>query len=189
MTCSQVRMLLDDYLDRELPPESTTTVDAHLEVCPDCRKEYDRTLRLKELLASGIVPEPTEPYWDEVTDLILARTVEKNGITDLDGYRGQHQLQKNSFYRSLVAVAASLALFFTALWLGPSLMRDAGGAIWTERNVTPQVVEVAGIGGAESLLSRSEQDRIAGGLLLVGSPGMFAGPVDLPAVLGLGGGR
>jgi anti-sigma factor RsiW len=182
-------MLLDDYLDRELPTESSTTVDAHLEVCPDCRIEYERTLRLKELLASGIVPEPAEPYWDEVTDLILARTVEKDGITELERHRGRPQREKNSFYRSLVSVAASLALFFTALWLGPSLTRDAGGAIWTERNAAPQTVEIAGRNNAESLLSRSEQDRIAGGLLLVGSPGMFAGPVDLPAVLGLGGGR
>lgn len=179
MTCSEAGLLLDDYLDRELPPEIATQVAAHLEGCPACREEYAGSVRLKELLGSAEVPPPPETYWEEVTDLILARTVENDGVVDLQRHLGK---QRQSFYRSLVSVAASLAIFFVALWFGPGLNLGAVSASRSGQDVTGAAQEVNRAGVTEELFSRMEQDRIAGGVLLVGSPGMFAGPINIPVM-------
>ena len=39
-TCEEMFRRLDDYLDRELTPEETRIVEAHLEICALCATEY-----------------------------------------------------------------------------------------------------------------------------------------------------
>ncbi len=39
-TCEEVFRRLDDYVDRELSPEETRLVEAHLETCAQCASEY-----------------------------------------------------------------------------------------------------------------------------------------------------
>ena len=40
-TCHEAFRRLDDYLDRELPPEQMESVHAHLETCAICAAEFD----------------------------------------------------------------------------------------------------------------------------------------------------
>lgn len=35
--CTEVIQLLSDYLNRELPPDTCSTLDEHLQSCPACR--------------------------------------------------------------------------------------------------------------------------------------------------------
>ena len=47
--CSEIASLLSDYLDRDLPPETCTVVDAHLQSCVRCENaasELRRTIAL-----------------------------------------------------------------------------------------------------------------------------------------------
>ena len=39
-TCEEMFRRLDDYLDRELSPEETRSVEAHLEICALCATEF-----------------------------------------------------------------------------------------------------------------------------------------------------
>ena len=39
-TCEEMFRRLDDYLDRELSPEETRIVEAHLEICALCATEF-----------------------------------------------------------------------------------------------------------------------------------------------------
>jgi anti-sigma factor (TIGR02949 family) len=39
-TCEEMFRRLDDFLDRELPPEQMARVEAHLESCAACAEEY-----------------------------------------------------------------------------------------------------------------------------------------------------
>jgi anti-sigma factor (TIGR02949 family) len=39
-TCEEIFRRLDDFLDRELPPEQMSRVRAHLESCAACAEEY-----------------------------------------------------------------------------------------------------------------------------------------------------
>ena len=40
LSCEEMFRRLDDYLDRELTPEETRVVEAHLEICALCATEY-----------------------------------------------------------------------------------------------------------------------------------------------------
>jgi len=39
-TCEQVFQRLDDFIDRELTPGETTSIEEHLEICEWCAKTY-----------------------------------------------------------------------------------------------------------------------------------------------------
>ena len=41
MDCKEVKQLLAAYLDNEVTVEERRQIDAHLAVCPDCKKELD----------------------------------------------------------------------------------------------------------------------------------------------------
>lgn len=183
MTCSLARSLLDDLLDRELPVDTEISLKQHLDTCAPCRAEYESMARLKGLLGKMVCPEPQPDYWDEVTEIILARTTEAEAIVDLreDVARRRHEV--SSFYRAVVSVAASLLIFATSLWLGSAglteIPDDAAATAATE--FVPESV----LSMAESSISPEEQALIAGGMLLVGSPGMFASPTYMAMMLGL----
>ena len=34
--CTKIVAMLSEYLDRDLPPDTCSTIDAHLEQCPEC---------------------------------------------------------------------------------------------------------------------------------------------------------
>ena len=40
-TCEEAFLRLDDYLDRELPPDQVDCVREHLETCAICASEFD----------------------------------------------------------------------------------------------------------------------------------------------------
>jgi anti-sigma factor (TIGR02949 family) len=40
LTCEETFRRLDDYVDRELPPDERQRVEAHLADCLDCAREY-----------------------------------------------------------------------------------------------------------------------------------------------------
>jgi anti-sigma factor RsiW len=76
MTCRHALSLLEDYMDNNLASSAASEVKAHLESCPECRGEYQETLRLKELLKTPAVSTVSDSYWSEVSSLIAAKTVE-----------------------------------------------------------------------------------------------------------------
>ncbi len=41
MDCKEVKQLLAAYLDNEVTAEERRQIEAHLAVCPDCKKELD----------------------------------------------------------------------------------------------------------------------------------------------------
>lgn len=181
MTCSYIRSLLDDLVDQELPTEIETSLNQHLQGCPDCQAEYDSLVSLKQMLSGLACPEPPAGYWDEVNDIILARTVEAEAIIDVRKLADQRRRELSSFYRSLVAVAASLLIFVTSLWLGSSEQPGLDGQTppWSSTGT-----KINSVATATKHISADEQDLIAGGMLLVGTPGMFTSPADMAAVLG-----
>jgi hypothetical protein len=49
MKCEEVRILLSALVDNELTPDEKKLVAEHLTTCDDCRREYSRLLKLKEV--------------------------------------------------------------------------------------------------------------------------------------------
>jgi len=190
MTCQYFRSLLDDFADRELSPPIDDSVRAHVSVCSACRADLEELTRLRELLAGISSPEPEPGYWQEAADLILARTTGAERIIDITTEVERSSRERTSFYHSLVAVAASLVVFFGSLVVG-SLgdFRDrqhlaVGGK---DETVTLAVSTQTPSGGG--YIAPDEQNLIAGTLVLVGTPGMFASSSSLAIALGMDQGR
>ena len=184
MSCQMIRSSIDRYGDGELPPFEAEVVRKHLEECPICREEYEGTLQLKKLLKHKPVPDPGADYWLETAALIRARTIDSPiekrtsppPVTEVVPRR-------DALVRSLVSIAASLALLATALLIGTSQQGRVTELNKSEAPLlaTAAVSELLDANGLP-LVTRAEQMRLAKGSLLMGSPGFlgrFEGLSDL----------
>lgn len=174
MTCRYPESLIEDYTDGELSPAVAAEIEEHLKGCALCRYDYRSTQLLKELLSKTAPPVPGSHYFEEVQALILARTTESVPYAVHKADTDRQSVERVSFYRSLLAVAASLLLFFSALYVG-SMQPDS---IAGENRFDKQLSGLSSAGavtkpGIGTELSPFGQDRIRGGLLLVGPPGML----------------
>jgi len=185
MTCSLARSLLDDYADRELSVNTESALKEHLEICPACRAEYDELVSLTSALSNLSRPEPPKEYWGEVSELILARTVETGRTVAVLTESEIKARERSSFYRSVLALAASMAIFATSLWLGSS--GPMGLPAFSEQDPSRfnRSLHIATAAQTSGTISTDEQALITSSMLLVGAPGMFASPTEMPGLLGL----
>jgi len=184
MTCSHIQSLLEDYLDGELPEATSLTVATHLESCASCRAELEASGQLRRLFRGYATSEPPPDYWSEVRGLILARTVDH--VPDSVAVIDRPRRERNSLYQSLLAVAASLIVFFAALLAGAGspasndqLTRTDNGPLTKADLVAMACADP----GSETCIQ--EQERLAQGLLLMGRTGLLGGSADLVATLGI----
>ncbi len=68
MDCREVQERLSAWLDGELPDALGRSLAAHLEVCPQCRAEWQALQRLEDILADLLAPTPPD-----MTARVLAR--------------------------------------------------------------------------------------------------------------------
>ncbi|MBI5266310.1 MAG: zf-HC2 domain-containing protein [candidate division Zixibacteria bacterium] len=185
MTCLEFRSILDRYVDRELSTDEMRRADEHLTGCATCREELASQQSLKQLM-SGYVPpvQPPDDYWDQARDRVLAKTV-------LTADREQKQtdtlVDSHSYMpvmRSVLSVAASIALLAIALVLGSRHDRPAV----VLSNQPHQVIVTAEM--AELLkspdggpLTLGDQRRIGQASILMGGPGMVGRFNFLPGLL------
>ncbi len=189
MTCQHVLALLEDSVDRELAPQQEAQVQEHIAACEKCRTEFKETSILKELLRQKKTPDPGEDYWLETTSLIRARTTDsivppQNVVSVVD----RRSSDRNAFVRSLVSVAASLVILFSALLLGSTHRQHlaALGATETPIFVSMPLEEVVASDNI-TIVTVEEQAMVSKGILLMGAPGIlgrFAPPVGLAQISG-----
>jgi len=185
MTCSLARSLLDDYADQELSVNIQSDLKEHLKICPACRAEYDELISLTSALSNLNRPEPPQEYWDEVNEIILARTIETGQPVEVLTEIEIKARERSSFYRSILTLAASMAIFATSLWLGSSGSVISPAFSEQSPSRSDQSLHIAATTHASSTISIDEQALITSSMLLVGAPGMFASPTEMPNLLGL----
>jgi anti-sigma factor RsiW len=185
MTCLEFRSRLDPYIDHELSAEDTRRADEHARDCDACRRELASHRELTALLAGHRHPhQPDETYWDESHELILARTEEgarvDSDLSDPIPSRGWY----TPLTRSILSVAASVALLVTALLLGSqhdrpvTVFQHQGEQFIVSAELTDMMITSDG-----GPLSRGDQRRLGSAAILVGSPGVL-GRIDfLPGLL------
>ncbi|OGC90247.1 MAG: hypothetical protein A2W25_05715 [candidate division Zixibacteria bacterium RBG_16_53_22] len=70
MTHEEIKILLSALVDSELSPEEKSAVGMHLEGCADCRQEYSKLLRLKEVTSDmqffDLPDRLRASYWREI---------------------------------------------------------------------------------------------------------------------------
>jgi hypothetical protein len=187
MTCHDALTLLEEYIDKDLPAEKEALVKQHFDSCPGCREELDAMLLLKELFKSNKVPDPGEAYWAETTRIIKARTIEAPGeeliatnITDI------RTMQKNALMRSVVSVAASLVILFSALLIGSGQQERLARIESSQPPVLYSAALDEVVGEDNTVyVTRDETKRVAQGMLLMGAPGLlgrFSSTISVVAV-------
>lgn len=185
MTCLEFRSILDRYVDRELSAEEKRRADEHLTGCEACREELASQQSLKRLMSSYVPPiQPPDDYWDQARDRVLAKTVL---IADREQEQTGALVENRSYMpvmRSVLSVAASIALLAIALVLGSRHNRPAV----ILGNQTNQIIVTADI--AELLkspdggpLTLGDQRRIGQASILLGGPGMAGRFNFLPGLL------
>lgn len=185
MTCRHTRLLLEDFLDHELPQAERDQVQRHLESCTDCRSEYEELVRLKELMGTVTAPDPGRDYWQQTTQVVLAKTVDSTAATAADRVAvRRREAAKTAFVRSLISAAASLAILVSAVMIG-SLHRSAGD--WQDPAEQPVLLS-ASIQEELDLrrvpvFTEYERGRLARGMLLLGAPGYLGKSAVLPEYL------
>lgn len=48
--CTRIRLQLNEYISGELPPENSTGVTKHLEICEPCSRELERRIQVRNSL-------------------------------------------------------------------------------------------------------------------------------------------
>ena len=183
MTCQEVLSYLDDLIDDELPPTKVESVRKHMEQCLSCREEYDRTVQLLTVLKQRKPLIPDDTYWDEVTALIMAKTVEAVQSNSVVQTQVQDiSAKRTALIRAIVAAAASLAILFSALVIGSQQSQQL-----TEKDLASPVFATADLRELlephdVGIFTKNDQLQLARGTLLIGSPGVlgrFAGMPEL----------
>jgi anti-sigma factor RsiW len=104
MSCKDVEMLLDDYVDGDLGAREQGEVESHLARCADCRRALDELRGLQE--AVGALPRDLTPG----RDLLPA-------IREVALRHGRGETYFRPGLR-LVAAAAAVVILAAAAWLG-----------------------------------------------------------------------
>jgi len=152
MKCDEVRGSLQDYVTRELEPESRRLFDAHLVECADCQRELALMTAVVSTLDHQPVLEPTSGFSDKVLEslprqrrglmlspwwsLVLApilgglawlfRVPLERGIAGLPGQLGVRSVTLPALTMQNAAIAAAAVA-------GVGLLVAAGGAIFCWR--------------------------------------------------------
>ncbi|MBD3401787.1 hypothetical protein GF420_02745 [candidate division GN15 bacterium] len=186
MTHRHIRSLLGDYVDSELSEDDKAAVERLLAESAELRSEYEQTSRLKELLRHKHTPDPGEAYFDELSQLILARTVQTRSTVDQTADpAGSTADQRRMFVRSLLSAAVSLMLFFAAIMIGSqqpapaSGVRQPSAGVFLAGAAAEQVGELTPV-----MATREERTSVTKGIFLLSPPGSIGRLSGLQELLG-----
>jgi anti-sigma factor RsiW len=185
MTCLGFRSQLDRYVDRELTADEMARADEHLQRCDICRDEFASLQQLKQLLASSRpTREPRDGFWDKSQERIMARTVLSDKSADGSSVTSWPDRSYTPLMRSILSVAASVALLAAALVLGSR--HDQPAVVL--HGPTGQFIVTAELADAlespdGSPLTMGDQRRLGTASILAGGPGLLGRFSCLPGLL------
>lgn len=172
MTHRPLLALLEDSVDKELSEQEMAELKRLLAESEDLRLDRDASVRLKELLRHLKTPDPGDAYFDELTELVLARTTRSAAGATYDRQPAGTTDERSMFVRSLVSAVASIFLFLAALFVGSqdhqSIVSLSGpnGPLLTS-SVARQLQQPDFV-----LVTKAERARISQGISLLAPPGL-----------------
>lgn len=118
ISCDQIELSINLYLDDMLPSEELPALKAHLEHCPECRAVYEQLLALKNAVAVLDEPVP-EALHERILTYVAENTRQPESVP------GKKQLSFRLWGKALAAAAACGIIGITALYFGPQESGDA----------------------------------------------------------------
>jgi|UniRef100_A0A7C3Z2A6 hypothetical protein len=110
--CALIQRRLPDYPDGDLSPFWKRRVAAHLEVCPDCRREWEEISEVLRLYQANPLPDPGPAFWQEFQQELHLQLAQANQAPEPARFR----LRLPHYLLGATAMAGILAL---AVYLGP----------------------------------------------------------------------
>ena len=107
MRCSDVQNMFDDYLDGDIPIESSRDLKHHVSNCAACHSELDQLRAIRQSLIELPVQAPSEGFFDRVFDRVEEQAAEETKC------RRSEQLLPWPTGRRLIAAAAFVAVCAT----------------------------------------------------------------------------
>ncbi len=115
MYCFQAGRLIHRFLDRELDPESSSRLEAHLRACDSCRQALSGLLELEDQLDATRLPE--------IRAAFAARVVEKA----LNTQRPERQAAGLRWWAAAAAaVCGAMALIWAGFRIGETYSPPPG---------------------------------------------------------------
>lgn len=189
MTCGQVQALLDDYDDDTLNEQERSAIQAHTASCQSCGKLLADARRFRTVLSNqaATVPDPGEPYFEQMTRLVLAKTSDRptlNWISPIAGKSVAHRQQQwRRLGMAMATCAASVLLFAASVWLGLSYQQTRLEVIRStpaENDIRPSFSFLLNNESEPSYVSRHETAMLGQGLVMMGAPGVLQRAEALP---------
>ncbi len=110
--CALIQRRLPDYPDGDLSPFWKRQVAAHLEVCPDCRRELEELTEVVRLYQSHPLPDPGPAFWQDFERELHVKLAQVNQTPEPTPWR----LRLPHYIVGATALAGILVL---AVYLGP----------------------------------------------------------------------
>lgn len=146
--CERIAKLLSAYTDRELSPDETRAVRAHLAVCSRCYEEYEALLEVKSRIQCMVPAEPPKGLSDEIMAAIRAGASQSAP--------GLWPEFRRSWGASLLAAAAAAVLLISAPLGVVTLLKSPGDQLRiADHNYRT-------VGQLESLLTPTSRNYNAG---------------------------
>ncbi len=111
--CALIQRRLPDYPDGELSPFWKARVEAHLEACPDCRRELEELSEVVRLYQAEPLPDPGPAFWQEFEQELHLKLTQVNQSPEEPAPRFRRLPQ---YVLGAAALAGMVAL---AVYLGP----------------------------------------------------------------------
>lgn len=118
ISCDQIELSINLYLDDMLPSDELPALKAHLEHCPECRAVYEQLLALKNAVAVLDEPVP-EALHERILTYVAENTRQPESVP------GKKLLSFRRWGKALAAAAACGIIGITALYFGPQESGDA----------------------------------------------------------------
>lgn len=140
--CALIQRRLPDYPDGDLSPFWKRLVAVHLEVCPDCRQEWEEMVEALRLYQAHPLSDPGPAFWQEFQQELHLKLAQVNQIKE----PAPQRLRLPHYLLGATAMAGILAL---AVYLGP----------FSRPSLTPQMAARQGNAKAPQLSSPQESPR------------------------------
>lgn len=111
MNCKNIENKIIDYIDNELSVEENTSIKNHIATCTSCKKVYDETKELLLVFSNEPVMQPTGNLSSSFYKMLEEEKQSQPKVIHLN------QKKKKS-YKSLMQIAASVAILMTGYLLG-----------------------------------------------------------------------
>jgi hypothetical protein len=169
MLSRQLTILIEGYVDGDLPFDKRAEAERVLAESEECREYQRQLVELRNILKSTAPKDPGEDYWQETSSLILAKTV--NRETAYIPGKATPQKSTTGLSRAVYSTVVSLSILIIALAFGSR--QSVNYAVVRMDNseylATIDVREKLSVSDESNTLV--ETARFAGSTVLIGSPG------------------